>query len=427
MKTIKFLLATLFIGSVVFLVACGDDDDPVQAGPLNLVSITAIGTSINTGEDVSRPLAAEATTSNVPVDAKIEVVFSKNVDAATATSTNVTLTQGGSAVSTTVATSGSTVTVTPAAALAQDTEYTLTLTSAIKGSDGGIFTQATRTFKTEIEDEEPIEDGLLAHFKFEDNADDLTGNYDATSISNITYVASRNAAAGKAASFNGETSIIEIPNADEFLTHGSFTLSLWVKADGSKTAHFVVGLAAWHGFQFEIMGGEWDSPTKGVKLAARYELENGTFVSEDNWWNGNANTWQGSEFALDISGETPPGVGQYFMDVWAHVVYTYNASTKTGASYVNGMKTRQWNFNLWPEADGKRTAVGVGFSGNTTDGGNNLALGFIQATGNPIVADGWANFATGTNQFKGLLDDVRIYGKALTEAEVQTQYDAEKP
>jgi hypothetical protein len=429
MKTIRILLGMTTIAAAVFLAACGgDDDDPVKAGPLTLTSVTAVGTDIDTGDPLTRTLAAGAATSNVPVNSEFTVVFSKDVDAATATSTNFAITTGGVAVPATVTSDGDEVTITPTADLATDTDYTLTLTSAIKGDDGGIFTQATRAFTTQAEGEEPLEEGLLAHYKFEDDATDESGDFDATVITAITYAASRNTAAGKAASFNGTTSIIEVPNGDQLMTHDDLTVSFWVKADGTKNGHFVLGLAGWYGFQFEIGGEVWDAVNKSVKLAARYELANGEFTGEDTWWNGQANGWQGSEVGLDVSAEVPPGVGKYFKDVWAHVACTYDASEKKGAMYVNGIKTRQWDFDLWPDGDAKKTVVGVVYDGNTTEGGNNLAIGFIQASGNRKIVDDWANPAIeANNHFKGLLDDIRIYGKALTEAEVQAHYNNEKP
>jgi len=50
----------------------------------------------------------------------------------------------------------------------------------------------------------------------------------------ITYTASRNPAAGMAATFNGTTSLIEIPNGDQLMNTDDFTLSVWVKADSTK-------------------------------------------------------------------------------------------------------------------------------------------------------------------------------------------------
>ena len=68
--------------------------------------------------------------------------------------------------------------------------------------------------------------------------------------------------------------------------------------------------------------------------------------------------------------------------------------------------------------------VGVDYDG--TPNGNKLALGFIQARDNRVITDDWANYATGTNHFKGLIDDLRIFSEPLTATEVQLMYNSEK-
>ncbi len=61
----------------------------------------------------------------------------------------------------------------------------------------------------------------------------------------------------------------------------NFTLSFWVKtnSEGIERGHFVMGLGAFYGFQYEIFG-SYD----GAKLAGRYELPDGGTVAEDMWF-----------------------------------------------------------------------------------------------------------------------------------------------
>jgi hypothetical protein len=129
-------------------------------------------------------------------------------------------------------------------------------------------------------------------------------------------------------------------------------------------------------------------------------------------------------FAKEVTG----GIGTIFKDKWAHVVCSYNKTTKVGTMYVNGEKTREWDFDMWPDGAAKKGATGVKFAGNTTGGGNNLALGFIQASGNRIVTDTWADPSDpANNHFKGLLDDIRFFSTPITETEVSLMYNSEKP
>lgn len=289
----------------------------------------------------------------------------------------------------------------------------------------GVLTTMTVSCNKDNELESAIPKGVIAHWSFENNVNDVVGTFDPTTEgTDVTYVASRNTAAGKAASFNGTTTIIEVPNGDQLMTNGDFAISFWMKADGTKVNHFVLGLGAWYGFQFEIEGQPWTSPTKAVKLATRYQLATLT-DTEETLWNGNPNTSPGSEFSKDVS--ATGGISPIIKDVWVNIVCMYNAGDKVGTMYVNGEKTRQWNFNLWPAGHAKKLATGVVFDGNMFNGGNSLAIGFIQATGNPVVGDAWADPTDpANNHFKGLLDDIRIYNTTFSEAAVLKMYNKEK-
>ena len=129
--------------------------------------------------------------------------------------------------------------------------------------------------------------------------------------------------------FNGTTSIIEIPNGDQ-LMNPDFTLSFWVKAVTQDKGHFVIGLGAFYGFQFEIAG-----DFTNCKLAAAYSYQGGgdTAIFTDNWWNGDGKNkdnggWQGWTLNKDMTGSG--GIPSLLKDTWAHVVCTYNSATRVG-------------------------------------------------------------------------------------------------
>lgn len=425
MKIEKFKSFFTVVFSVVFAAAitlfaagCDDDEDPVQ---LNISSLTAGGGDID--------LNGATSPTNVPTSGPIVATFNTSIDETTATEANVKIVRDydDAEIPLTVAVDGATVTITPEEELGTGTLYILTLGSGLAASNGTVLTQSIeRNFTTEGTF---APSGVISHFTFEESPEDVVGDHDpaAGDVAGITYVESRNEAAGKAASFDGASSIIEIPNADQYLSNGDFAISFWVNADGAEDGHFVLGLAAWMGFQFEIAG-DW----AWVKMAMRYEQADGTFDGEDSWYPGNGETkdnggWQGWTFNRDVT--SSGGVGEtYFKDKWAHVVVTYNAATKINTMYINGQKVKEHDFNLWPDDSKKQTVVGVAYSGNDAPG-NKLALGFIQGRENRIVSDSWANFehADATKKFKGQLDDIRIFSKPLTETEVSLMYNSEKP
>ena len=87
------------------------------------------------------------------------------------------------------------------------------------------------------------------------------------------------------------------------------------------------------------------------------------------------------------------------------------------------------DFNLWPITDKQIKCTGMKYGGHTPDVVNELAFGFIQSrAGTMWDTEPWGGYALpGANHFKGQLDDIRIFNKAVSAAEVQLMYDSEKP
>ncbi|MEQ8808397.1 MAG: LamG-like jellyroll fold domain-containing protein [Imperialibacter sp.] len=403
------LWALVMVATVSFLVSCGGDEE--AAVELTIVSLNAGDDDLN---GVTSPTGVSTTTI-------ITGVFSTHIDPATASS-NVTLVSDfdDTEVEVTVVADGRALKITPNEELFGGSLYILTIKAGLTSTKGKTLgTDLTRSFST-VGTFTPA--NVVAHWNFEDNADDQVGDYSATAtdIVDITYVDSRKTAAGKAASFNGTTSLIEIPNGDDFLGNDDFTLSFWVKANSSKNGQFVLGLAAWKGFQFEIAG-DWG----WVKLASQYSLSTGGTNSEDNFFNGDGKTKDNGGYVGWTFHKTVTGVGDiYFKDKWANVVCTYDSQTKIATMYINGDMVKQHDFNLFDNE--KVNFEGVAYAGNAAPG-NKFALGFIQARENRIITDSWADYSNPeNNHFKGLLDDVRIFSVAITAEEAKLMYDSEK-
>lgn len=424
MKKNYVLNSIIFLMSFLMLVftSCEKDDEPVD---LTLESLVAGDIDLN---------AAQSPT-DMPVSPVITATFSAEIDETTATSANISLVQDydKTVIDISITVDGKTITVTPSSALGTGTLYELSFAAGLLSKDAKPLTALSRTFTTEGTFAPA---GVIAHWTFEDNANDVVGDYDppASGVVAITYTDSRNALAGKAATFDGDASIIEIPNGDQLIDAENFTISFWVKtnstdhvnADGNSTGHFVLGLGAFYGIQFEIYGA-YD----GAKFAIQYELEDGSTVSEDMWFPSNAtdNTtggWQGWDFAKSIPSED---MVDLLKDTWLHVVYTFDGSDKRGTLYYNGEKMKSFDFDLWPEDDAKRTAYKLAWGGSAPDVVPELALGFIQSRAGTLWdTEPWGGYDFPTaNHFKGQLDDVRIFHKAITETEVLLMYNSEKP
>ena len=428
MKTLKFL--TLFLAISAIITSCKKDPDPIL-----ISTFIATGTSFEDGSAVTKDLNGATSAVDVPLNSIITITFDKAVDGATVINSNININGLGSDVSLVLNSSGSTVTIDPDSDLERGTLYSINI-NGLKATDEGEFISSSRTFTTEGRAPVvvPNADDMLAYWPFDGTPNDLSGNYPADRVESITYGEDRFGQGNSVASFDGDASIIEIPNADDFMAGGDFTLSFWVNtnsvdhvdAGGNPSGHFVMGLAAFKGFQFEIPG-DYGS----CKLATQYMLPDGSTTPEDTWFNGDGKNkdnggWQGWDFAADITGSG--GVAGLVQDKWAHIICTYNAELKQGRMYINGDLMKGFDFNLWPDGDPKKDIVGVGYGGVEPSELPVLAFGFIHSSGGTLWDDTpWGDYDKPTsNHFKGDLDDIRIFSTAYTSNDVKDLYNAEK-
>jgi hypothetical protein len=421
---LRILASAALIGSIVLVQSCGEDDPT----PLELSTVTAGGIDLN-----------GATSPNtVPTDANIVITFTTDVDASTATSTNIKLQRDYDDADIPVAfeVAGNTVTINPTNLLNPGALFILSVSEGLKSAQGVTLEPLTRNFTT-IGTFAP--DGAKAYWTFEDNANDVIGTLDppAAGIVAITYGESHNASAGKAALFNGTTSIIEVPNGDQLMNPtGSWTISFWAKpksaghvdASGNPKGHFVMGLGAFYGFQFEINSGY-----TGGQFPLTYALQGDAtktttegFGFAANGKNKDNGGWQGWEFVADLTASG--GLPNVLKDKWVNVVYTFNAETKKTTLYFNGVKMQVADFHLWPAADDKQKIVGTRYGGKEPDVKNELAFGFVHSRGGTLWdAEPWGGYAIPTaNHFEGALDDVLVYHKVITEAEILLMYNSGK-
>ncbi|GLR18075.1 LamG-like jellyroll fold domain-containing protein [Portibacter lacus] len=435
MKILNYCLA-LFALSAITLTSCKDDPDPILAP--TIASIEAVGTSFADGSAVTKDLNGASSAADVALNSVITITLDKAVDGTTVNVSNVAISNADGDVASTVTSSGSAITITPSEEMVRGTSHTLTL-SNIKSSDGGTMSTVSRTFVTEGRAPVivPKADDQLAYYNFDGTTDDILGNYNPDNVVGIEMGTDRFGQGNSTASFDGDVSIIEIPDADQMMTYNDFTLSFWMKtnteghidAGGNPASHFVMGLGAFFGFQFEI-----PADFGSCKLAMSYKLENDDVTGEDLWFNGSGEDkdnggWQGWDFVANL-GEG--GVAEILKDKWVHVVCSYNSTTKQGRMYFNGQLMKSQDFNLWPDCDVagacKQATTGVVYRGNESDVEPILALGFIKSIDSPMWAsEPWGDYNTPTsNHFKGDLDDIRIFKAPFSAEDVETLYNSEK-
>lgn len=433
MKNLKYFFLMLTVASLGIM-SCGDDDS--GPGAIAIVSIEAAGTSFEDGTAVIKDLNGASSATDVALNSVITITFDKDVDAATVNATNVSLASSAGTIGATAAAAGAVVTITPDADMQRGTMYTLAV-SGVAGSDGGVFVAVSRSFTTEGRAPVvvPNESSQIAYWPFDGSADDATGDYPADNVVAIDFGNDRFGQGNSTATFDGDESLIEVLNADRLMAGNDLTISFWIKTNtnghvnenGDPAGNFVFGLGAFFGFQFEI-----PADISSCKLAASYVSDNGNTWGEDLWFNGSGQDnqnggWQGWDFVADLTGTG--GVASLLKDKWAHVVCTYNASTKQGRMYINGELMKSQDFNLWPDMSNPRTCTGVNYRGVDTDVENILAFGFIKSADSPMWADTpWGDYYKPTsNHFKGDLDDVRVFNAPFSADDAKNLYNAEKP
>jgi len=415
-RKILILSILMLIVTSVVIDSCKKASTPLDLGTIKIGTIDLNGATAPT---------------NVPTNPVITATFTTEVDPATATAANITLTEDYDTkiMPSTISVSGKVVTITPTPYLANGALYKLAMTSGLKATNGEALTPVNRSFTTTGTF---VPAGAVAYFKFDGNANDEAGVYTpaAAGITAITYVTGRTTASGQAASFNGTTSLVEIPNGDVLQNSPDFSISFWMKSDTTaKRQQFILGLAGGKGFQFEYNSnvyGTGDRTQKGqIKMAAQYSYTGGT-DGQDLWLDGVGDTkdngsWQGWTFSKNLIASNGTGVNGLLAQKWAHMVCTYNHTTKIATMYINGQKMKEQDYNLYGAP--MMNATGLKFMGNATN--NALALGFIQDKVNPTLTDSWADYnITTNNHFKGLLDDVAIYHSVLTPSLITLMYNS---
>ena len=172
----------------------------------------------------------------------------------------------------------------------------------------------------------------------------------------VTRVAGRSAAAGSAADFNGVNGIVTVNDAASLDLTTAVTMSAWVRFDGGGQLAIPILKERGVGLLYSLYSNDPD-----VSRPAGFLFVGG-------------------------SDRLVTGTAALAVNTWTHIAVTYGGGFMR--FFVNGVQVSQ-----------------VAQTGNMTASNNPLRLG-----GNTI----WGEY------FTGQMDDVRIYNRVLTAAEIQT-------
>jgi hypothetical protein len=391
----------------------------------------------------STDLNGATSATGVDPTADIVATFSTAVDASTATSSNITFVNATEAndasLTYSIAVSGSTITISHST-LGNGNEYSLTFGNGLKASNGQAITTTTRTF-TVVGAFAPS--GAVAYWNFDGNANDGSGNNEDGTATAITYVSARNSTAGQAAAFNGTTSIFEAPNGDALLNSPAFSISMWTNFDtvghldsagNSYNDYWGMGIGFFNGMEWQIHSNFTMNFQFHITSSSDTFPDGGTvnvycaFDGTDNTMSG---TFPGIVHRANLTQTGGPDA--LLNNKWANVVFTFDASTGLIFVYINGVIMEEDNLNLWPIVPGyslEHDVTGLQVDPQATGIGPDFALGFATDRSSTF----WQSYSTEFGfyaspysfHYQGLMDDVRIYHKALTGNEVALMYSSGK-
>lgn len=430
MKHLKLLLAMILVAGVTVFIGCSDDDEPAE---MTIETITGTGTDLESGDQVTKDLNAASAATDVPLDVVIEITFSKEVDAATVTSSTVTLSSSSGDVGLGLDVSGTTITVTPDGELERGTDYELSLTGGVVAADGGKFTAVSRTFTTagKAKVEPPQKDSQVAYWNFNENTEDQVGDHTITNNTQVSgYVEDRFGYQASCGDFNGEGDIVEVGNPGDLISP-SMTISYWFKISLDdpliENNFFMLGLAAERGYFCEVGTadfGPW------IKFATSHKIHpdadnNAEFATA---WGDAVNGQGGGASGETLEYNWEGDLAAKIDGKWTHLVMTFDHSNSIKRIYLNGEEMRRTNLSAnqeWWMIDMAINSVGVEETIDT-----DLGVGYGGSTKNK--ATGWADYeadleAENYRTFSGQMDDLRIFNVALTKAEVSQLYNDESP
>jgi len=229
-------------------------------------------------------------------------------------------------------------------------------------------------------------DGLVAYWLFDGDATDFTGNGNdgILSAGHASFGAGmpelttdRFGNENNAYYFN-EGGFINIPYTLA-LNPANISISLWINATEIRENNRFMGLQSWNGFKYQLQ-----SANKSFFTAA-------------------------TEDGISDKDTDPP----LEILTWYHLTVTYESGSMI--FYVDGVKTQEYTdvTGGLVKVEGHDLAIGCGSSKYADDESN--------YDNDHIIPAPWGGY------FNGKLDDIRLYNRVLTGAEVSSIYNLEKP
>jgi len=218
-----------------------------------------------------------------------------------------------------------------------------------------------------------LEEGLIAHYPFSENADDASGNNHHGAVTGAILTEDKDGNPNSAFAFDGEDDFIQIADHEDLRLGGNeYTISLW--------------------FYLE----DYSNPEAYAFLSKRNGFNQNGYQLHVNGYDHQSNATLGTPFLITSGG---PNIGsQTVLEVqnWYHMVVVGNSSTNTTEMYIDcELDTQKPFFSLNP---------------NTT---SDLFIGLDELTESMTIpcCDGY--------HYHGVMDEIRFYNRALNIEEIR--------
>jgi hypothetical protein len=256
---------------------------------------------------------------------------------------------------------------------------------------------------------------LIYHWDFENSPADRIANK-GTAVGGVTYVDGRRGKAYKGA----ENAYIswDIALTDRMALLQGFTVAMWMKApkvDGGPPMIFqITGTEFLGSLSFFQENAPENNTVDSLELKAFFTKKDALDKDGNPGWVGH--DWRKSK-------------SEFVADFWFHIAINYDPSISKAMVYVNGelsfVTTGAYNDEVRYQGDpgGLGNPNGQPLLGNLKNA--------LNPSNNKGIIGAWANRRLGTAEdewmkdYLGSLDELRVYDKALTAAEVLSLYEAE--
>ena len=242
--------------------------------------------------------------------------------------------------------------------LLANTAYTFEVYAYDAAGNRSPIAEITITTQAEINTGEA---GLVASYPFDDNANDATPYANHGAIGGNPTFITRPGAGGKAIKFDGDKDSVLVMNAVQLISSYT-TVSFWIRVDGQNIADAEA---------YVIDFGHWNQRWK-ISLPQHLKIV----------WTTNS---KNAQFNNAISDMDSGDGNELVANVWWYVTIVHDGTNDI--IYINGLEV-----NRKP------------------------APGTLNSTARPLVFGN--NPIEGGQYFNGALDNVKLYNKALTAAEV---------